>query len=571
MNDKLINGFSNGVASMMSNGHKEYVVSEVPMGTPRQLRVITIGAGAAGLNLARHIELHMQNVEHVIYEKNDEVGGTWYENKYPGCTCDLPSHNYQFTWAPNPDWSHFYSPQQEILEYFKSVATKYELYKYINLSHMVIGATWDEEEGLWHIKVQDLTTQEVKSDYCHFLINGSGILNNWKWPDIPGLRSFAGELMHSAAWNDQYDLKGKKVAVLGCGSSGVQIVPTIQPEVEELVTFIRTPTWITAGFAQSKAGPGGANFKFSDQQKKDFREDRAKYLAYRKEVEDELNRRFKLLLKDTPEQEEARRYSVNEMTTKLKHNERLIKHMIPDFAVGCRRPTPGNGYLEALNAPNVRVVTDKIEKVVPEGIVLSTGEVLTVDAFICATGFDISFWPRFELIGQNDVSMKQKWEKKPEAYLSLAVDKFPNYFMFLGPNAPIGHGSVLPILEHAAKYMINVMKKAQSQGIKSLVPKSEAVRDFNTHVPVFLERTAWATGCRSWFKNGTVDGPIVALHPGSRIHWFHMLDEPRYEDYEYKYFTDNRFQYLGNGFSTKEEEEDVAYYFDDPEAGYHGY
>jgi hypothetical protein len=119
--------------------------------------------------------------------------------------------------------------------------------------------------------------------------------------------------------------------------------------------------------------------------------------------------------------------------------------------------------------------------------------------------------------------------------------------------------------------MINVMKKSQSQSIKSLVPRSEAVVDFNTHVPIFLERTAWATGCRSWFKNGTVDGPIVALHPGSRIHWFHMLDEPRYEDYEYKYLTDNRFQYLGNGFSTKEDEEDVAYYFDNPEAGYHSY
>jgi hypothetical protein len=144
--------------------------------------------------------------------------------------------------------------------------------------------------------------------------------------------------------------------------------------------------------------------------------------------------------------------------------------------------------------------------------------------------------------------------------------------VYLGPNAPIGHGSVLPILEHATKYMINVMKKVQSQGIKSISPKPAAVRDFNIHVPKFLTRTAWATNCRSWFKNGTIDGPIVALHPGSRIHWFHMLDDPRYEDFDFTYFTENRFQYLGNGFSTKEApENDIAWYFDDPEEGYRSY
>jgi hypothetical protein len=144
--------------------------------------------------------------------------------------------------------------------------------------------------------------------------------------------------------------------------------------------------------------------------------------------------------------------------------------------------------------------------------------------------------------------------------------------VFLGPNAPIGHGSVVPILEHAAKYMINVLKKAQSQNIKSLAPSPTVVAEFNQHIPIFMPRTAWATGCRSWFKNGTIDGPIVALHPGSRIHWFHMLDEPRYEDYEIEYLSQNRFKYLGNGFSTRERPEcDVAWYFDNPEAGYKPY
>ncbi|KAI9870993.1 MAG: hypothetical protein M1830_003547, partial [Pleopsidium flavum] len=475
--EPTINGLHIGTKS---DGAVDYTVTEVPLGTPRHFRIITIGAGASGLNMARHIELHMENVEHLVYEKNEEVGGTWYENKYcplsssdlvgrvlkfalryPGCACDIPSHNYQFTWEPNPDWTNFYSASREIFNYFKGVADKYELYRYIKLSHMVTGATWDEEEGIWKLRIKNLELGDVFDDWCNVLINGSGILNNWKWPDIPGLHSFNGSLIHSAAWRDDYDLKGKKIAVLGCGSSGVQIVPTLQPDVEHLVTFIRTPTWITAGFAQNKAGPGGSNFEFSKERKQQFRNDPEKYLAYRKEVEGELNHRFKFIIKDSPEQAEAKRFSINEMKTKLNHDEHLVKHMVPDFAVGCRRPTPGNGYLEALTKPNVRVVTDRIEKVVPEGIMLSTGELLKVDAFICATGFDISFCPRFSMVGRNAVSLAEQWKDKPEAYLSLAAANFPNYFMFLGPNAPIGHGSVLPIVEHSAKYMINMMKKMQ--------------------------------------------------------------------------------------------------------------
>ncbi|KIW30173.1 uncharacterized protein PV07_05935 [Cladophialophora immunda] len=562
---KLTNGYSKQHAST-------YDITEQPLGTPRKLRIVTIGAGASGLNLAHQIEQHMENVEHVIYEKNADVGGTWFENRYPGCACDIPSHNYQFTWEPYARWTSFYSAAPEILEYFKAVASKHGLYKYIKLQHKVVEAVWDEDTNRWLLKIEDLSTRSILNDWCDFLINGSGILNNWKWPSIPGLHSFKGTLVHSANWPDTVDLKGKTVAVLGCGSSGVQIVPAIQPDVHRLVTFIRSPTWITAGYAQNKAGPGGSNFKFTEAQKLSFENDPKAYLTYRKEVESELNSRFKFIIKDSLEQAEARRYSINEMTAKLGRDERLVKHLIPDFAVGCRRPTPGNGYLEALTQSNVRVVTDHIERIEERGIVLETGELLEVDVFICATGFDISFCPRFPLIGRGGVSLEDQWKQKPEAYLSLAAPNFPNYFMFLGPNAPIGHGSVLPIVEHAAKYIINVLRKAQTQGIKNLSPSAAAVRDFNDHVTEYMTRTAWSTGCRSWFKNGKIDGPVVALHPGSRIHWFHMLDHPRLEDFEIEYSSPNRFAYLGNGFSTREGPGlDTAYYFDDPEHGFEEY
>lgn len=302
--------------------------------------------------------------------------------RYPGCACDIPSHNYQFTWEPNPGWTKFYSTSSEILQYFIGVAEKYGLYKYVKLQRFVSSASWDESKAVWNMEIRNLETGDVEHDWGHILINGCGVLNNWQWPDIPGLHSFRGTLMHSAAWRDDYDLNGKRVAVLGCGSSGVQIVPTIQPVVEHLTTFIRTPTWITAGFAQNHAGPGGANFAFTEEQKEEWRRGPKKYLAYRKQIEGELNTRFQFIIANSQEQAEAKQYSINEMKSKLQ-NDRLEKHMIPDFAVGCRRPTPGNGYLEALSMSNVRVVTDHIQEIVPEGIKLTTGELIAVDAFIC--------------------------------------------------------------------------------------------------------------------------------------------------------------------------------------------
>ena len=283
------------------------------------------------------------------------------------------------------------------------------------------------------------------------------------------------------------------------------------------------------------------------------------------------------------------------MKSKLGENTRLIERLIPDFGVGCRRPTPGNGYLEALCQENVTVITDEIQKISEDGIVLTTGDVLSVDVIICATGFDISFSPRFPLIGREGLSLSEHWQKTPEAYLSLAVEHFPNYFSkslvspvsngpawtplltyitpaFLGPNSPVGHGSVIPLVEHAAKYIINILKRFQTEQIRTIAPSGTAVRDFNEHTREFMKRTAWKTSCRSWFKNGTVDGPVVALHPGSRLHWLHMLDEVRYEDYEITYCSRNRFAYLGNGFSVREAPGlDTTWYLDDPEYGYKAY
>ncbi|KAF4629540.1 hypothetical protein G7Y89_g8604 [Cudoniella acicularis] len=424
----------------MSPPKEEYKISESPLGTARHVRIITIGAGASGINMIRTLREKLTNYEHVVYEKNPSVGGT-----------------------------------------------------------------------------------------C-----------NWKWPEIQGLHDFKGDLLHTANWPKDYEYAGKRVAVIGNGSSGVQVVPALQPHVTELTHFIRSPLWVTPSQQQMIAmKPGNIledvemdGDKFTPRQIERFTSDPDYYLRQTAKW--------------------AKQMLTQYMTASLGGEEKLTKTLIPDFAVGCRRLTPAVGYLQSLTAKNVRVVTDKITEIVPTGIKISTGEIIEVDALVCATGFDVSFCPRFPIIGRNG-NLQGIWTKNlPRAYMSSSIPDFPNYFMFLGPNAPIGHGSVFTITEHVAKYIATVIHKCQTESILSLCPTSSALDDFSEHIDAFMPRTAWASTCRSWFKDGKEDGPVTALHPGSRIHWFHMLESFRGEDFEFRREARNRFLYLGNGFSTKE-------------------
>ena len=245
-----------------------YRIREVPMGTKRQVKVILMGSGASALNFFKAAEEQMSDLEIICYEKNNDVGGTWLENRYPGCACDIPSVNYQFSWKIKL-WSHYYSYAPEILEYLKSIEQENDfIRKYIKLRHQVERAEWDSEAGLWRLQVRDLETDELIDDSAEFFINAGGVLNKWKWPNIPGLHSFRGKLMHTANYDPSYDLKGKRVAVVGAGSSGVQVVAAIQQNVKKLYHWVRSPIWITAGFAQTWAGQNGANFRCKSYRKR---------------------------------------------------------------------------------------------------------------------------------------------------------------------------------------------------------------------------------------------------------------------------------------------------------------
>ncbi|CZT08171.1 hypothetical protein WAI453_002217 [Rhynchosporium graminicola] len=540
-------------------------VSEQPLFQRRPIRVVCVGAGATGLQIAYKAERLLKDVTLQIYEKNHDIGGVWLENRYPGCACDIPSHSYQFSWHRNPNWSNFYSGAEEIWRYFKDVATTYDLEKYVKFNTAVEKAVWQEEEGVWKITLVSSDGTRFE-DTCEILVNGSGILNEWKYPDIPGIENFKGKLMHSAKWDSEYDLKGKTVATIGGGSSAIQIVPQIQPIVGKLIPFLRSPTWVTPGMGAKFAGKGGTNFEYSPSQLKEFNTDPGAYNKYCRDLEGELNRRFTLVHKGSQDQKKARELIANMMADQLNNDPKLTENIIPDFALGCRRMTPGSGYLQSLTQDNVTLVPSSVTRFTEKGVVDETGQEHEVDVVVCATGFNVSFVPRFEVIGRGGKSLKEEFGQLPKSYLAITAADFPNLFLILGSNSPTSHGSVLPIFDWHTRYMFSMIEKLQKENIKCFTPKPACVEEFFNYTHELMKRLTWSASCSSWFKMGKKDGPVTAVWAGSRLHYFELMKDVRWEDYDITYRSKNRFQFLGNGYTETEldPEADPVWYFDDP-------
>ncbi|KAJ7796872.1 FAD/NAD-P-binding domain-containing protein [Mycena olivaceomarginata] len=538
-----------------------YEIPDLEYGTLRPIKVISLGAGMAGISLAHDIQQDGKNIQLTIYEIASDVGGTWFWNRYPGLRCDIPSVNYQMHWSPKLDWPEYYSQGSVIQAYYKSLVDKFKLLEYIKLNHEVLKAEWDDDAKKWRIQVRDPDGTEFEDD-CDVFLNAGGVLNTWKWPSVEGLHSFKGVLCHTARWPENLSMKEKRVAVIGSGSSGIQILATIQPEVKQIYHWIRSPTWMTAAFAPQFAGPGGANFEYSEEQKKRFRDDPKHALKYRKMIESELNERFKFLIQGTPEQKAALEFGNKDMRQRLRGDQRLIDAIIPkDFAVGCRRATPGNGYLEALLEPNVQVYTEMFQRITEKGFIDAEGNEVEVDIIICATGFDTSFRPRFPVIAYGK-NIQDLWEDYPvDSYLSIAVKNFPNYFLYYGPHGPTAHGSVAPIVQEYTSAFLRIIKKMQTENIKSMRIKDKAADDYNEHRELYVKRTAWVGKCSSWFRRGTDVPPM--LFPGNRLLFIELLNNIRWEDWEYEYgYAGNRFGYLGNGFTQREKDgRDTTFYY----------
>ncbi|KAK5128236.1 hypothetical protein LTR85_002903 [Meristemomyces frigidus] len=536
---------------------------------PSKLRVACAGAGASGLCLAYKMEkmLEAGTYELTLFEKNNQLGGTWYENTYPGVACDIPSHNYTFTWDPNPDWSHFFAYGPEIQQYFENFAERHGSKRYIKLNSKVLEASWDEGQAVWNFIIEDPTTGETRRDWAHVFVNGTGILNNWRWPDIEGLHDFKGPKMHSATWDHGIDLDNKTIGVIGTGSTSVQIVPQLQKIAKQVQVYMRSPTWISppfgaAALASVKKGqdedPGMRQYEFTPEDRRRFREDPEFHLNFRKGIEAEINGLFGMYKQGSDLSNTFRKVITEEMHRRMgPGHDDLKKFIIPTWSPGCRRISPGDGYLEALVQPNVEPVMVGIEKIVPEGIQTTDGQVHKMDVLVCATGFQVAFKPAFKVVNAAGQSIDEDWANGPNLYLGVSAPRFPNYYTIVGPGATWSNGTLLPSIETTVEYSVKMMKKIQTECIKAIEVQQEAVDDIYAHFDEFHKTTVWQEECRSWFKDGKIKNRIY-LWPGSTIHFLKTIKEPRMEDYNIRYRYKNRYAFLGSGAVKATDSRDVA-------------
>ncbi|KAJ5629463.1 sterigmatocystin biosynthesis monooxygenase stcW [Penicillium herquei] len=523
-----------------------------------KLRVACVGAGATGLCLAYKMNKHLEkdSFELTLFEKNPHYGGTWYENTYPGVACDIPSHIYSFTFDPNPNWSHFFSYGPEIQAYFEGFAQRHDCCKYMKLNTRVVECRWDDEHGVWNIKLQDTQSGQYWQDWAHCVVNGTGILNTWKWPDIEGLHDFEGPIMHSANWNHDVDFQNKTVGVIGTGSTSVQIVPQLQQTCKELQVYMRSSTWISPPFGggvlnsvnkDSEDNPGHRQYEFTEAEKQRFRDDPEYHLQFRKRIEAEINGLFGMYKQGSEMSNQMREIFTKEMHRRMgPGHEELKKFIIPKWAPGCRRISPGDGFLEALVQPNVRPVFGGIKKVSKTGIITEDGVEHNMDIIVCATGFQVAFKPAFKVINSAGSSIQEDWGDSINLYFGISAPRFPNYYTVVGPGATWSNGTLLPSIETSVEYSVKCMKKMQHETIKSMAVKQEAIDDIYAHFDEFHKDTVWQEDCRSWFKDGKIKNRIY-LWPGSTIHFLKTIRDPRFEDYDIKYRFGNRFAFLGNG------------------------
>jgi cation diffusion facilitator CzcD-associated flavoprotein CzcO len=449
-------------------------------------KIVIVGAGFSGLGMA--IRLKQEGIhDFVLLERGPDVGGTWHFNTYPGCRCDVPSHLYSFSFAPNPSWSNTYSSQPEIRDYLRRCADDFGIRPHIVTNVEVAGATWDAEEQCWSI---DTSAGEFSAQ---MLISGMGPLTEPKLPDVPGIESFAGKRMHSSRWDHSYDLAGKRVASIGSGASAIQYVPSIQPEVEQLYVFQRTAPWIM---------PHGAR-PISDRERTIFRRIPAVQRFIRNGV---------YLSKEILVLGFAKRPRLMGLLERLanSHRERQVKDpklqakLTPPYSLGCKRILPSNAWYPALQKPNVELVPSGLAGVDRHSVIDTSGARREVDVIIFGTGFHVSDPPVAEqLRGVDGRLMSEVWEGTPRAYLGTSVPGFPNLFLLLGPNTGLGHSSMVYMIETQIEHILRAIDAMESRTANTIEVRHSVYEDFNRQVDANMKGTVWDSGCASFYLDAT--------------------------------------------------------------------
>jgi cation diffusion facilitator CzcD-associated flavoprotein CzcO len=477
------------------------------------LDVAIIGAGFSGMCMAIHLKQAGRS-NFAILEKADDLGGTWRDNTYPGCACDVPSHLYSFSFDLNPDWSRMYAGQAEIWDYMRRCARKYGIEPFIRYNKAVTRASHDEALGLWRVETSDGETV-----WARVLVSGVGALHIPAYPNIPGLERFGGKAFHSAHWDHDYDLTGKRVAVIGTGASAIQFVPEIAPQVEKLHVFQRTPPWILPRMDRPMTAFEQRLFRALPFLQWLFRGQiyaRMEMRALGFTINPKLIKRAEQLARDFLD----RSIPDPDMREKL----------TPDYTMGCKRVLLSNDYYATLLRENVELVTDPIAEVHENGVVMRDGTVREVDAIIYGTGFKATDpLAEIDIYGPGGRSLKDDWKAGAEAYLGTAVAGYPNLFLLLGPNTGLGHNSIIYMIESQVHYIMECLRLMDERGIHALDPKEEVQAAYNHELQERLARTVWQSGCQSWYL--TEDGRNTTIWPGFTFSYRKRTRRPRLEDF----------------------------------------
>jgi len=450
-------------------------------------RVVIIGGGFSGLGVA--IELLRRGIrDFVVLEKADQLGGTWRENTYPGCACDVPSQLYSFSYAPKPDWSRVFAGQPEIQRYLLDVATSQGVLPYVRFGAEVQSARWDESVQRWVVATSAGTVE------AQVLVSGAGPLHEPRVPAIDGLERFEGTTFHTARWRHDHDLRGRDVAVVGTGSSAIQLVPEIQPEVGSLALLQRTAPWVLPKPDHAYPPVETAMFRHLPGFQRAYRG--AIYGAL--ELLQLAERRPEVMAR-------LQRVGLWHLRRQVA-DPRLREVLTPRFTLGCKRLLLSNTYYPALTRPNVEVVDGGLMRVTEHGVVGADGVERAVDTIVFGTGFTVTDPPIAErLVGADGVTLAERWDGTPQAYLGTAVAGFPNLFLMIGPNLGNGHGSAFTLIEAQAKYIADALRTMDARGLASVEVRRDAQRDLNAKMQAALSGTVWnAGGCASYYidRNG---------------------------------------------------------------------
>jgi cation diffusion facilitator CzcD-associated flavoprotein CzcO len=479
---------------------KPHEFSTPPQGTAatgvETARVIVIGTGFSGLCMGVKLREAGES-SFIMLERASDVGGTWRDNNYPGCGCDVPSHLYSFSFESNPNWSRMYAPQPEIYDYLRGCAKKYDLLKHVRFNTNVVQARFDEARKVWHLSSED--GRQFEADV---LVSGMGGLSNPMVPNIPGLEQFEGETFHSATWNHDYDLTDKHVAVIGTGASAIQFVPQIAPKVDKLYYYQRTPPWVVPKDDRP----------ITEKEKADFNANPWRQTIERIKLYWMMELRF-LAFKFKPEwMGLVAKVGKHKIAQAIKDPELRAK-LTPDYTPGCKRLLISNNYYPALARTNVDVITDGIQRVTARGVVSSDGVERPVDAIIFGTGFKVQDpIPPKTVFGRGGQDLFEVWKSGPEAYMGITVSGFPNFFILMGPNTGLGHNSMVFMIESQVHYVLEALKAMKARGLKTLDVKAQAQKQFIDQVQDQLRSTVWNSGCNSWYLNA--QGRNVSLWPG---------------------------------------------------------